>query len=103
MYSNLQLAFKYFQYYLTASNGKGHGTHSPFVFDFISKILNDENNYADYLKVEALRKKLSRDKTVLTIEDYGAGSASSESNKRSIAAIAKRAVKPKKYGQLLYR
>ena len=103
MYSSLELGVKYFQYYLTASNGKGHGTHSPFVFDFISNILNDENDYPDYEKVEALRKDLLRDKTVLKIEDYGAGSASSKSNKRSVASIAKRAVKSRKYGQLLYR
>ena len=103
MYSSFELGIKYFQYFFSASNGKGHGIHSPFVFDFISKILNDENDYSDYAKVESLRKNLLRDKTILAIEDYGAGSASSASNKRSIAAVAKRAVKSKKFAQLLYR
>jgi predicted O-methyltransferase YrrM len=103
MYTGFELGLKYFQYYITASNGKGHGIHSPFVFDFISKILNDENEYPGYLKVELLRKKLLRDKSMLTIEDYGAGSASSALNKRSVASIAKRAVKSKKFAQLLYR
>jgi Predicted O-methyltransferase len=103
MYSSFELGLKYFQYYFSASNGRGHGVHSPFVFDFISKILNDENQYFDYAKVESLRKSLLRDKTVLTIEDYGAGSAASASNKRTIASVTKRAVKPKKFAQLLYR
>ena len=43
------------------------------------------------------------DKRILTITDFGAGSSKSASNQRSIASIATSAVKPKKYGQLLYR
>ena len=34
--------YKYFNYYFKASNGKGHGVHSPFVFNFISSILNSK-------------------------------------------------------------
>ena len=34
--------YKYFNYYFNASNGKGHGVHSPFVFNFISSILNSK-------------------------------------------------------------
>ena len=103
MYSSFQLAYKYLNYYLTASNGKGHGTHSPFVFEFITKVLNDANNYPAYKGVEELREKLLLDNSVLTIEDFGAGSSVSKSNQRTIASIAKNAAKPKKFGQLLYR
>ena len=45
MYSKFQLGLKYLNYYLTASNGKGHGMHSPFVFEFITKVLNDKTDY----------------------------------------------------------
>ena len=103
MYSKFQVALKYLNYYLTASNGKGHGMHSPFVFDFITKILNDKTEYDDYNKVEKLRKKLSYDETKLKIEELGAGSSSGRSNLRSIASIIRNTVKSKKYGQLLYR
>jgi len=34
--------YKYFNYYLNASNGKGHGVHSPFVFSFITSVLNSK-------------------------------------------------------------
>ena len=42
----------YFKYYFNASNGKGHGVHSPFVFNFIGSILNNkelkqEANYSN--------------------------------------------------------
>ena len=58
MYSAFQLAKKYFHYYLTAQNGKGHGVHSPFVFDFIIHVLNDKKKYGPYQKIEHLRKQL---------------------------------------------
>jgi predicted O-methyltransferase YrrM len=124
MYSPLQLAGKYLRYYLTAANGKGHGIHSPFVFDFIIHVLNDTRDYPDYSRIEQLRRQLLRDETMLDIEDLGAGSALSGGaalkggsasgggaalsgtrarHLRSVADIARHAAKPKKLGQLLFR
>ena len=103
MYSPFQLAIKYFNYWISASNGKGHGMHSPFVFEFITKILNDKTIYPAYEKVEALRNQLSNDNTVLEVEDFGAGSVIDKKSGRSVSSIAKNAAKPKKFGQLLFR
>jgi predicted O-methyltransferase YrrM len=103
MYSPLRLAGKYLHYYLTAANGRGHGIHSPFVFDFITRVLNDRQNYPAYAPIEELRRTLRRDPTLLEIEDMGAGSVHTAKKTRSIAAIARHAAKPPKLGQLLYR
>ena len=103
MYNHFQLATKYLQYYLAASNGKGHGMHSPFIFHFITQVLNDKQQYSEYDTVENLRSELLKDKTVLTIEDFGAGSSINKTNERTVASIAKNAAKPKKFGQLLFR
>lgn len=103
MYTSFQLAFKYLKYYFTAANSKGHGTHSPFVFEFITKVLNDKSRYPAYDLVEKLRNELQADQTVIEVEDFGAGSGIDKSNKRKIASIARNAAKPKKYAQLLYR
>jgi predicted O-methyltransferase YrrM len=103
VYSKLQLAGKYLQYYLTASNGKGHGIHSPFVFDFITGVLNDRRRYPAYARVEQLRARLAADARLLAVEDFGAGSVTGAKKERSIADITRNAVRPKKYGQLLYR
>ena len=103
MFSRFQLALKYLHYYFTASSNKGHGIHSPFVFHFITKVLNDRTHYPSYDIVEKLRHDLLRNKTLLTIEDFGAGSAIDKSNQRTIASIAKHATKSKKHGQLLFR
>lgn len=103
MYSKQKLAFKYLHYLLTASNGKGHGVHSPFVFDFITKVLNDKCKYPSYQRIENARKKLLQNSSVIEVEDYGAGSGVIHTQKRKISSIAKTSLKPKKYSQLLYR
>ena len=103
MYSRYRLAQKYLHYYFTAANGKGHGIHSPFVFDFILHVLNDRVVYPDYVAVEGLRRRLRGDGTLLEIEDLGAGSAWKAPSRRSVGDITRRAAKPAKLGQLLYR
>lgn len=103
MYSSFQLAKKYIHYYLSAGNGKGHGIHSPFVFEFITKILNDKKQYECYAAIEKLRQQLLQNKDIIEIKDFGAGSAVMKSNTRVIKNIAASSLKPKKYAQLLFR
>lgn len=103
MYSKFKLAQKYCRYYVTALNGKGHGIHSPFVFDFVINVLNDKRQYYAFEKNEALRTKLLNDYTVIEVEDFGAGSVKDNKKQRSIGNIAKLAAKPAKLGKLLFR
>ncbi len=99
-YSKAQIVLKYIGYWLRASNGKGHGTHSPFIFNFIRNVLNDRNEYEGYKQVESLKDHLEKDHTKLKVEDFGAGAATEE---RSVSEIAMNAAKPGKYSRLLYR
>ena len=103
MYNLFKLSQKYLSYYFTASSGRGHGIHSPFVFDFITKVLNDKKQYPAYNAAEELRQRLLKDPTELKVEDFGAGSVADKTNQRSVSSIAKNAAKPPKYAQLLYR
>ncbi len=103
MYSAFQLAKKYLSYYFKAQNGKGHGVHSPFVFDFIIHVLNDKKKYGCYGKIESLRKELLSNNTSIEVEDFGAGSAVIPFKKRKIKDIASSSLKKKKYAQLLFR
>ena len=96
MYTSAQLAKKYIRYYLSASNGKGHGTHSPFVFDFILNVLNNKSNYHPPEAIERLRKELLQNNTILQIEDLGAGSRTMHFKQRSIKQLAGTAFKPKR-------
>lgn len=111
MYSPVRLAWKYLHYYFTAANGKGHGIHSPFVFDFVTRVLNDRGPYPAWAAIEELRGRLLRDDRLLRIEDMGAGSAYAGAGisadagvrMRTISDIARRAAKPRRLGQLLFR
>ncbi|RYY11617.1 MAG: SAM-dependent methyltransferase, partial [Chitinophagaceae bacterium] len=103
MYSSSVLIFKYLGYYINSSNSQGHGIHSPFLFNFIKKVLNDSTDYPAYEKVEAERALLLRDKSLLTITDFGAGSGHSRKNTRKVNNIARHALKTKKYATLLFR
>jgi len=103
MYSSFQLAKKYLHYYFTAHDGKGHGMHSPFVFQFILHVLNNKSNYHSPQGIEEFRKQLFQDQRILQIEDLGAGSRVACTKQRSVQQLAKSALKPKKYAQLLFR
>lgn len=104
MYNRFQLAFKYLSYYLTASSAKGHGIHSPFVFDLITNVLQNKGireKGFDLLKRQL--KDLKKSDEYLKVDDLGAGSGIEKSSMRSVARIAKYAVKPTKYSTLLFR
>lgn len=103
MYSSIQLAKKYIHYYIIAHNSKGHGMHSPFVFDFILHVLNNKKNYTPSLDIEKTRRQLLKDHLVVPVKDLGAGSRTNTATEKTVAQIAQSALKPQKYAQLLYR
>ena len=77
--------------------------HSPFVFEFIKFVLNDKKKYEVYTTIEKQRQILLKDKTVIEVEDFGAGSTIIKTKKRIVKDIAASSLKPKKYSQLLFR
>jgi predicted O-methyltransferase YrrM len=103
MYNKFTLARKFIHYYLTAANGKGHGIHSPFVYRFVRSVLNDHKRYYAYAEIEQLRSQMLKDSAVLEVQDLGAGSAVSKNSQRRVKDIARAALKPPKYAQLLFR
>ncbi len=103
LYTHFQLAKKYLHYYLTAENSKGHGVHSPFVFEFIKFVLNDKTTYDVYESIEKQRQALLNNKTIIDVEDFGAGSTVIKTKQRVVKDIAASSLKPKKYSQLLFR
>ncbi|HEY0676916.1 MAG TPA: class I SAM-dependent methyltransferase [Chitinophagaceae bacterium] len=103
MYNKFTLARKYILYYLTASNGRGHGIHSPFIYQFVRQVLHNRRSYYSYGQIEAIRSLLLNDDTMIEVEDKGAGSAIAATKQRRIREIARTALKPPKYARLLFR
>ncbi|MDP1844500.1 MAG: SAM-dependent methyltransferase [Sediminibacterium sp.] len=84
MARSLLQVLKYVQYYFTASNAKGHGIHSPFVFELVTKVLNDDRQFYSFEPIESLRKQIIRQ------------------NKKSKSGALSRMMLPK-YDQLLFK
>jgi predicted O-methyltransferase YrrM len=103
MYNKFTLARKFIHYYVTAANGKGHGIHSPFIYTFVRSVLNDRKRYYAYAEIEQVRRRLLKDNSVVQVQDLGAGSSVSKTNQRKVKDIARAALKPPKYAQLLFR
>jgi len=91
------------QYVLLASNGRGHGIHSPFVYDLVSSVLNDNRYYYAYEEIERVKNNLLEDKRILFVNDFGAGSSNRGNENKIISEIAGKAVSKQKFGRLLFR
>ena len=103
MYTAFELAQKYLRYYWSALDSKGHGVHSPFVFDFIKFVKNDRHKYYCYDLIETERLALLKRQDYIEVEDYGAGSNVIKANKRLVSKMAASSLKPKRFAQLLFR
>jgi predicted O-methyltransferase YrrM len=103
MYSKIQLSVKWFRYLILASNSRGHGIHSPFVYELVREVLHDKRNYYAYGKIESVRDELLLDQNMLQIDDFGAGSIQPARKEKKISEIAAGSLSSKKFGRLLFR
>jgi predicted O-methyltransferase YrrM len=104
MGSQLKFVVNYIRYWLTASNGRGHGTHSPFVYDFIVGVLrgNIQDKHG-FRQIERTRASLLQSDQTIQVKDLGAGSMTDKGSSRKVSSIAKNAAKHPRFARLLYR
>ncbi|MCU0472172.1 MAG: class I SAM-dependent methyltransferase [Bacteroidales bacterium] len=95
--------FKYLSYFLTARHKKGHGIHSPFVYDLVSRLFRNKTDLDTVLLIEKIRKKNKSDKRTIQVLDLGAGSVIMKISLRKVSEIAGISAVPEKYGVLLSR
>ncbi|MDX2432096.1 MAG: class I SAM-dependent methyltransferase [Bacteroides sp.] len=94
---------KYIQHLFHLSNRKGFGIHSPYLFEFVNKVLF--NGAKVHLPKEILRthRELKRDETKIPDMKLGAASHVTTSGERSVASFVRHSSVKEKYGALLYR
>ena len=80
-----------------------HGTHSPFVYRLVDKVIYDFSPKKVYDEIESLRSQLLSDDRVINVTDLGAGSHKNKSPQKKVRDIAKVSLKPARQGQLIYR
>jgi predicted O-methyltransferase YrrM len=94
-------AAKYLNYIILSRHRRGHGIHSPFVFNLVSEIFRNKIDPRIVFTVEQVRKKMISDKRNLMINDLGSGSKFLKTNSRKVSDIARHSPVPGKYGKLL--
>jgi predicted O-methyltransferase YrrM len=91
----------YLKFLLKSQNQ--HGLHSPFVYNLVTKCFYDKDYYEAYDLIKAYRNDLLRNKEVVKVTDFGAGSRVFKSDERPVFSIAKNAGITLFRARLLYR
>lgn len=92
---------KFLKYLVLAKSRRGHGIHSPFVFDLVSRIFRNKIDPDIVSGIERVRKHLISDKRVIETNDLGSGSLKLRTSLRKVSDIARYSSVSKKYGVLL--
>jgi predicted O-methyltransferase YrrM len=98
---NIYRTRKYLNYKLFSSHKKGHGIHSPFLFNLIVKVFRNKSNSDIVLSIEKVRRRLLSDHTEIEVTDYGTGGSRRQARRRKVSDLASKSAVSKKYGRLL--
>ena len=90
---------QFVKFLFSARNTRGHGVHSPYLFDFFQNVIHAKNPFYCFIKIEHLRGILIKNNNTLTINDFGALTSRTE----TIAEIAAKSLKKPRYAQMLFR
>ena len=100
---NTFLAKRFLRYKLFSTHTKGHGIHSPFVYEMIRDVFMNKESFPAYSLVVDRKKYLENCHDEIEIVDFGAGSTIFKDNRRKVSHLAKVSAVPQKYGRLLFR
>lgn len=90
------------RYILFSRHRRGHGIHSPFVFDLINMVLLRKIPADVMPGINAVRKRLESSKLLIDVNDLGSGSDYMSSTFRRISDITRRSSVSNSYGRILY-
>ena len=100
MLRKIQIAIDFLFYFFTAGNK--HSVHSPFVFDFVTRVLEARKNKPTYHAIELLRSKMLKSNSTLEVLPLGAASGK-KPKREKLRNVVKRTSKSAKYAELLER
>lgn len=92
----------FIKHYLT-STSKGHGVHSPFIYQLCEQVFYNTDSFYPFEKIEKVRATLLKNNQSITVNDFGAGSKKFKSNTRNISDIANHGISSSKQSELLFK
>lgn len=100
---NLYQVTAFVRHLLASSSTAGHGVHSPYIYEFLTKTVRNESNPDIVSRVERLRHEMLSDPRTIRVTDLGAGPAGGAGGKRRVSEIAASASLPARQVALLSR
>ncbi len=98
---NFYNAMKYLEHLIFSGHRRGHGIHSPFIFDVVSRVFRNKTDSEVVLRIEKIRKKLRNDTRIISVNDLGAGKEKYGQKNRKVSDIARYSAVQEKTGVLL--
>lgn len=80
-----------------------YNVQSPFLYDFVTNVLDTSKEYYKFEKIEKQRSLLLKSRDTVTVQDFGAGSHKLKSDKRNISDIASTSVSPASKCKILFQ
>jgi len=89
-------------YFIFSRHRRGHGIHSPFVFDFINTVLRQDIPPEVMEVTSGVRKYMAGRNETVSVNDMGAGSQYISSSRRRLSDISRLSSIRNRYGRVLY-
>src|SRR5688500_9702817 len=99
MLSKVRTAIDFLIYFFTSGNA--HSVHSPFIYDFVTNVLNARKNKPTYHEIELVRSRMLKSNSMVDVLPLGA--AAGKETRKSLKTLVKRTSKSAKYAELLER
>lgn len=84
---------------LCASNTRGHGVHSPYLYRFTNNVLYESHQFYFFKRIEKRRSELLQSHEIIDKLDFGSG----KSKQLTVGAIARKSLCTKRKGRILAR
>lgn len=80
-----------------------YDVHAPLAYGFIGEVVEDRRRFYAFDRIARRRAELARDRTVVVLDDRGAGSSHSRSPRRTLAEIVRASATPPRFGEYLHK